>query len=972
MAKITRTLLFAFVFVSLSLSSISLAQDKTASSLTNAEYSQIMLEKLNALNTSPALLKTGVPDRAMNNKTMLFYEAKKNFSRLTPEAQAQFKKVMARPTGLSSTYSETTKNFFKFYYTTSGTNAVSTTDANSNGVPDYVENMATAFIRTLTVYDSLGFARPPIASSDGGRYCVYLSNSAAGSGVYGYSEPETVIGDNPNTSGVTETQAYSSYMCMRNNYTGFGSTDALLQIAMEVTTAHEFNHAIQFGYAYDNFTGFPMEMCATWGEDIVFPKDDDNWQYLTDIFTTPYISIDYDDDLDGTTIASYHWYAAWIFERYLTDRFGGDFTKKFYQNVVTQYWSTAMNNLLVSNSSTLKDAIKDYNVAIALLTASNTAPMSTYRFNRGDDYRTASNTNNSYGPFVVTYQGTVNYSGTKTTYTSSSSLYRAAANFIKIVPTTNFSITTAPTSTNANFSARLLKLDSYTNPTKMSVVEPTTSGSSLTFNVADQSSWGYYVLVLYNTLYATSSTRTITSIPYTVVVDASTKSNVVALTAPVGGETYLAGSAQNITWTSTGVTNVKLEYSSNSGTNWSTIIASTAAAAGTYSWTLPSTVATTYKVRISDVADSTAVATSGVFSILTAGATITSPAAGTSWVKSSTHNITWSSVGITNVMLEYSLDAGSTWTTIVASVAASTGSYSWTLPASTSTTAVVRISDASNAATNTVSGTFTITDAPTTVTVLTETFVKATTGSIGSAGTSDISSTLDSYTDNAGWKGYKVYQSGGSVKIGSSSVAGYIVTPSLDLSASSGAGTISFNIQLYGTDTKSVSLLISTTGDTASTSFTAVGSAFTPTSTMTRMTLAYTGGTAATRLKLAAGAASANRFYLDSVVVVTGGSVTAVEQPATKVVPANFALEQNYPNPFNPSTKIQFSVANDDYITLNVYNVAGQLISSLINEHLTAGNYSVMFDASNLPSGVYYYRLVSSTANVAKKMLLLK
>jgi len=57
---------------------------------------------------------------------------------------------------------------------------------------------------------------------------------------------------------------------------------------------------------------------------------------------------------------------------------------------------------------------------------------------------------------------------------------------------------------------------------------------------------------------------------------------------------------------------------------------------------------------------------------------------------------------------------------------------------------------------------------------------------------------------------------------------------------------------------------------------------------------------------------------------------------------------------------------------LNVYNVAGQLVSSLMNERVAAGTYSVMFDASNLPSGVYYYRLTSSTANVAKKMLLLK
>jgi hypothetical protein len=971
MAKFTRTLLFAFVFVSLSFPVISLAQDKTASSLTNAEYSQIMLEKLNALNTSPALLKTGVPNRAMNNKTMLFYEAKKNFNRLTQEAQAQFKKVMARPTGLSSTYLETTKNFFKFYYTTSGTNAVDTAGLKANSVPTYVKNMADAFVRTLTVYDSLGFARPPIASSDGGRYCVYLSNSAAGDGVYGYSEPETVIGDNPNTSGVTETQAYSSYMCMRNNYSGFGSTDALLQIAMEVTTAHEFNHAIQFGYAYDNFTGFPMEMCATWGEDIVFPKDDDNWQYLTDIFTTPYISIDYDDDLDGTTIASYHWYAAWILERYLTDRFGGDFTKKFYQNVVTQYWSTAMNNLLVSNGSTLKDAIKDYNVAIALLTSSNTAPMSTYRFNRGDDYRTASNTKNSYGPFVVTYAGTVNYSGTKTSYSSTSKLYRASANFIKIVPTSNFSITAAPTSTNANFSARLLKLDSYTNPTKLEVVEPTTSGSNLTFNVADQSSWGNYVLVVYNTLYATSSSRTITSISYTVTVDAATRSNIVALTSPVGGEAWLAGSTQNITWTSTGVTNVKLEYSSDNGSTWSTISASTAASAGTYAWTTPNTVSTQYKVRISDASDATSVATSGSFSILTAGFTLTSPVGGESWVKSSTHNITWSSVGVTNAKLEYSLDGGSTFTTIAASVAASTKTYSWTLPSTTSTTAVVKISDASNSSTSTLSPVFSITAAPTTVTVLTETFAKATAGSIGSASSTDIGTagTLDTYTDVAGWTGSKVYQAGGVVKIGSSGAMGYIVTPSLDLSSNAGAGTIKFDIRSYGAnDVKTLTLALSTDGGS---NFTTV-TTFTPDTNLTAKTFAYTGGTSTSKFKITANIASGNRFYLDNVVVVAGGTLTAVEEPATKVVPANFALEQNYPNPFNPSTRIQFSVANDDHITLNVYNVTGQLVSSLINERLTAGSYSVMFDASSLPSGVYYYRLTSSHANVAKKMLLLK
>ncbi len=757
----------------------------SAQSTPDSLYSQSLLAQLDALQTNVRMRKTGVPDRAANNKTMLLLNAKKNFSKLTPDAQTTFYKVMARPTGLSSTYLETTKNFFKFYYTTTGTNAVSTTDANSNSVPDYVENMATAFARALTVYDSLGFARPPIATSDAGRYCVYLSNSAAGSGVYGYCQGETSVGDNPNTSGVTETSAYTSFMVMRNNYTGFGSTDALLQIAMEVTTAHEFFHAIQFGYDTNNFTSFPMEMCSTWGEDIVFPGDDDNWQYLSDIFPKPYISIDYDDDLDGTTIASGHWYASWIFQRYLTDRFGGDLTKTFFQNVVTQYWSTAMNNALVAKSSTLKDAIKDYNVAIALLTSSNTSPMSTYRFSRGDDYRTASNTKNTYGPFVVTYQGTINFNGTTTTYNSSSNLYRASANFIKIVPTANFSISTAPTTTNANFSARLLKLNSYTNPTVLSVVEPTTSGSNLTFTVNDQSSYGYYVLVLYNTLYATSSSRTITSIPYSVTVNPVSTTATVALTSPVGGETWAPSSAHSVTWTSANITNVKLKYSSDNGSTWSDIIASTAASAGSYSWTVPSAATTQAKVIVMSTADTTVASTSGTFTV------------------------------------------------------------------------------------GTVSS----------ATLLNEPFTGFSTGTIASPGSTDVSGTLNSYTVVSGWTGSKIYSAGGAIKLGSSSAMGYIVTPSLDCSA--GSGTLKFNLQTYGTDTKTVSAYISTDGGT---NYTQLGTAITPTSSMVTQTLAFTGGTSTTKFKISAGAASSNRFYLDTVIVATSSSITAPTTQASAVV----------------------------------------------------------------------------------------
>lgn len=1050
--------LFALLFMFSA--GISFAQDLAAKSMTDAQYSQVLLDRLNSIKNTDIKLSKIAPDRHKNNMTMLLVQAKKNWDRLTPEAKQAFSVQAARPS-YTATYSETAKNFFKFYYNTSGTDAVVTTDANTNGVPDYVENMAAAFVRTLTVYDSLGYARPPIAASDAGRYGVYISNSSAGSGVYGYSMPESTVGNNPNTT-ATENSATTSYMCMRSNYTGFGSTPALLQIAMEVTTAHEFFHAVQFGYETNNMTGFPMEMCATWGEDIVFSHDDDNWQYLSDIFPTSDISIDYDDDLDGTTIASYHWYAAWIFERYLSDRFGMDITKTFYENSVSSYWSTAMNNALVAKGSTLVDAIKDYNVAIALLTSSNTAPMSTYRFQRGDDYRTATNTKNSYGPFVVTYEGTIAYGGTKATYSSStngdSKLYRASSDFIKITPTTNFSVTAAPTAANANFSARLLKMDSYTNPTKLAVVEPTVSGNNLTFNVADQANYSAFVLVVYNTKYATSTSRTITSIQYTISVDAAIKSNSVTLTSPVGGEKWQAGSVQNITWTSTSVANVKIEYSALGGSSWSTVVASTPAAAGTYAWTLPNAISTISKIKISDAADTSASATSGTFSVLNPGVVLTSPAGGEkwyvgtkhnitwtsvgvtnilieyndgtnwstiaastpasvgtyswtipntvsasclvriqditntlynslssafeiatlppvvlsaplggeSWTVASSHNITWTSNGLTNVMLEYTTD-GSKWNTITASTTAAAGTYAWVIPNAVSATVKIRISDASNSATNYVSGVFAIAAAPAQTIVLTEDFAKFTTGSIGTAGTTDRSATMDTYTTTAGWTGSKVYDAGGAVKIGSASALGFIATPVLDLSLAGGVGNVKIDAQLYGTDTKAIQVLLSTDGGT---NFTQLGANITPTATMTTYTVAFTGATSTSKIKIAASVAAANRFYLDNVIVTSGG-LTGIET-TPKVVPVDFSLKQNYPNPFNPSTRIYFSVAQPDHVSLNVYNVTGQMVASLVNEYLSSGEYSVVFDASNLPSGVYYYRLVSSTVNTAKKMIFMK
>ncbi len=96
----------------------------------------------------------------------------------------------------------------------------------------------------------------------------------------------------------------------------------------------------------------------------------------------------------------------------------------------------------------------------------------------------------------------------------------------------------------------------------------------------------------------------------------------------------------------------------------------------------------------------------------------------------------------------------------------------------------------------------------------------------------------------------------------------------------------------------------------------------------------------------------------------------------SSVVPDAFSLKQNYPNPFNPETKIRFNIPADNEgnrnISLNVYDIGGKLVKQLTNEKLVPGVYEVDFNASGLPSGVYFYRMNAGNFSDTRKMILLK
>jgi peptide deformylase len=83
-------------------------------------------------------------------------------------------------------------------------------------------------------------------------------------------------------------------------------------------------------------------------------------------------------------------------------------------------------------------------------------------------------------------------------------------------------------------------------------------------------------------------------------------------------------------------------------------------------------------------------------------------------------------------------------------------------------------------------------------------------------------------------------------------------------------------------------------------------------------------------------------------------------------------LSQNYPNPFNPTTNIRFELARTERVSLKIYNIMGQEITTLVEGTLMAGSYQVPFDAADLASGVYFYRLSSPNRSETRKMVLLK
>jgi hypothetical protein len=211
--------------------------------------------------------------------TMAIMGLRSNWNNLPAATKTTFSPLMQRSRPTRTASSTSASGRFQIHYNTTGTHAVGAVDANANGIPDYVDETAKAFEETWSrQITELGYGEPP---SDGdGVYDIVISSLGTQS-VYGFTWPigsDTII---------------PSYIEVDNNFTDANVYFTQGLDGLKVTAAHEFFHAIQFGYYADFGAAWWQEMSATWMEDVVYPDINDFYAYLPSRLNDPEASLDY-------------------------------------------------------------------------------------------------------------------------------------------------------------------------------------------------------------------------------------------------------------------------------------------------------------------------------------------------------------------------------------------------------------------------------------------------------------------------------------------------------------------------------------------------------------------------------------------------------------------------------------------------------------------------------------------------------
>ena len=488
------------------------------------------------------------------------------------------------------------------------------------------------------------------------------------------------------------------------------------------------------------------------------------------------------------------------------------------------------------------------------------------------------------------------------------------------------------------------------------------------------------------------------------------------VTSPNTAVKWNAGSNQNVTWISTGgIDNVKLEYTTNNGNNWITIVSSTPSANQSYSWSVPNTPSTRCRVRVSDINNAAFNDVSDeLFTI--AHINVTAPVEGNKWRAQTQQKIKWNSTGVANLRLYYSTNNGTNWNTIISSVSASTGEYNWTLPNVESENCRIKLEDASDNTLLSISDVFWIW----------KPLVSTQTPSVGQV-------VLTFNSTNITFSGFIIVSSPitvtyypyespqtGALPSGVSVVSQYywtITSPSISfmdgamsvpLSALSGVNDPSKLIWLKRVNAGdpwiniggiiSDSILVSTV---LFNSFSEIAIGSTDYSNPLPVELSLFKGSVFGNevvlhwitetelnnygfeiqrkegpefivLDFVEGSGNSTtrkeyrykdekllpgKYFYRLRQIDFNGSYTFSHEIEINIgsIPSVYGLEQNYPNPFNPNTTLKYSLPFDSEVKIVIYDIIGQKVKSLVNAEQSAGYYEISFNSNGLSSGIYFY-----------------
>ena len=289
----------------------------------------------------------------------------------------------ARPQNLDQ---YTDDGFFRFHYTLQGSDAVSPIDSNQNQIPDYIDLIITTFKSIGNEYfEKLGYPRPPsdhyyTRTDNGGsdHYDIYIFNLE--SGYYGYVQAENYAnaeslfnkGDNEFSLNIKESRGMTTFMALRNNYKDFSGNEKNI---IEVTSAHEFFHAIQYGY--DGWeAGWLLESTAVFMEEFLYDSINDCYQFLKTFLEKPELSINHSTDRG---------YGSYIYFSYLDEHYvDRNFVKKVFVNSVSydsydqDYSLRNLKEVVLNNGLSFENTMHNFFIANAILDSSSS--LEKYRY----------------------------------------------------------------------------------------------------------------------------------------------------------------------------------------------------------------------------------------------------------------------------------------------------------------------------------------------------------------------------------------------------------------------------------------------------------------------------------------------------------------------------------------------------------------------------------------------------------------